>query len=180
MAQGHRPDRVGDQIRQELGELLTRGVVHDPGIGFITLTRVKVTADLQLARVFYTSLGDGTARRETARALERATPFFRRHVGARLQLRRVPELEFRFDESIASQDRIEQILRDLHAEDAARATDAGDADGSGATPPDEAPPDAAARTEARDTGAAGDRGKDAASHDAPPVAPDTPHANHRD
>ena len=60
-------------------------------------------------------LGDEKARRETARALERATPFFRRHVGARLQLRRVPELEFRFDESIAQQDRIEQILRDLHA-----------------------------------------------------------------
>jgi ribosome-binding factor A len=121
MAQGHRPDRVGDQIRQELSDLLTRGTVHDPGIGFITLTRVKVSPDLQLARVFYTSLGDEKARRETARALERATPFFRRHVGSRLQLRRVPELEFRFDESIANQDRIERILQELRAEEAARA-----------------------------------------------------------
>src|SRR4026207_1627066 len=42
MAQGHRPDRVGDQIRQELSEFLSRGGVHDPGIGFITLTRVKM------------------------------------------------------------------------------------------------------------------------------------------
>ena len=124
MAQGHRPDRVGDQIRETLSELLTRGAVHDPGIGFITLTRVKVSADLQMARVFYTSLGDEKARRETARALERATPFFRRQVGAHLRLRRVPELEFRFDESIAHQDRIEQILRDLHADEAARASQA--------------------------------------------------------
>src|SRR5262245_16196384 len=121
MAQGYRPDRVGDQIRQELSEILSRGEVHDPGIGFITLTRVQVTADLQLARVFYTSLGDATARKETARALKRATGFFRRQIGARLQLRRVPELEFRFDESIAHQDRIEQILRDIHEEDAQRA-----------------------------------------------------------
>jgi len=113
---------VGDQIRQEISELLTRGAVHDPGIGFITLTRVKVSADLQVARVFYTSMGDEKARVETARALGRATPFFRRHLGARLQLRRVPEIEFRFDESIASQDRIEQILRDLHEEDARRAS----------------------------------------------------------
>ena len=120
MAQGHRPDRVGDQIRQELSELLARGVVHDPGIGFITLTRVQVTADLQLARVYYTSMGDPSARKDTAKALKRATPFFRRHVGERLQLRRVPELEFRFDESVAHQDRIEQILRDLHQEDAQR------------------------------------------------------------
>src|SRR5215216_4210542 len=122
MALGHRPDRVGDQIRQELSELLTRGAVHDPGIGFITLTHVKVTPDLQLARVYYTSMGDPKALRETARALERATPFLRRQVGSRLQLRRVPELEFRFDESIAHQDRIEQILRDLHAEEAQRAS----------------------------------------------------------
>src|SRR6476620_458279 len=127
MAQGYRPDRVGDQIRQELSEILSRGEVHDPGIGFITLTRVQVTGDLQLARVFYTSLGDTQARKETARALTRATGFFRRQIGARLQLRRVPELEFRFDESIAHQDRVEQILRDIREEAAQRAaaTDSG-------------------------------------------------------
>ena len=65
---GFRPDRVADQIRQELSELLSRGAVHDPGIGFITLTRVKVSADLQVARVYYTTLGDEAARRETAKA----------------------------------------------------------------------------------------------------------------
>ena len=98
MAQGHRPDRVGDQIRQELSELLTRGDVHDPGIGFITLTRVQVSPDLQIARVFYTTLGDPKARHETAKALERATPFLRRQIGgacacagcpSRVPLRRV-------------------------------------------------------------------------------------------
>ena len=119
----HRPERVGDRIRQELSDLLGRGAVHDPGIGFITLTRVTVSADLQIARVYYTSLGDAAARRETAKALLRATPFLRRQVGSRLQLRRVPELEFRFDESIGHQDRVEQILRDLRDEDARRTRD---------------------------------------------------------
>ena len=128
MAQGYRPDRVGDQIRQELSEILSRGEVHDPGIGFITLTRVRVSPDLQMARVFYTSLGDEKARKETSRALQRATGFFRRQIGSRLQLRRVPELEFRFDESIAHQDRIEQILRDIHEEDAQRAAESCDDD----------------------------------------------------
>ena len=110
----HRPDRVGEQIREQLSALLVRGAVHDPGIGFITLTRVQVSADLQVARVFYTILGDAAARRATARALERATPFLRRQIGGALRLRRVPELSFRFDESIGHQERIEQILRDLH------------------------------------------------------------------
>jgi len=106
-----------------LSELLTRGEVHDPGIGFITLTRVQVSPDLQMARVFYTTLGDAKARQETARALDRATPFFRRQIGGRLRLRRVPEFEFRFDESVAQQDRIEQILRDLHEEERQRRGD---------------------------------------------------------
>ncbi len=116
----HRPERVGDQIREALSELLARGEVHDPGIGFITLTRVKVSPDLQLARVYYSSLGDPAARTQTAKALERATPFLRRQVGSRVKLRRVPELTFEFDESVGHQDRVEQIIRDLHAEEAAR------------------------------------------------------------
>jgi ribosome-binding factor A len=114
MSQGSRPDRVADQIRGEIGQLLARDV-HDPGIGFVTITRVQVTADLQQARVFYTALGDDRTRRQSARALERATPFLRRQIGRRLRLRRVPELTFVFDESIAGQDRIEQLLNELNA-----------------------------------------------------------------
>ena len=128
MAQGYRPDRVGDQIRQELSEMLTRGDVHDPGIGFITLTRVQVSADLQVAKVFYTTLGDPKARLETQKALERATPFFRRQIGARVRLRRVPEVEFRFDEAIQHQDRIEQILRDLREQEHRAPDDDDDSD----------------------------------------------------
>jgi ribosome-binding factor A len=116
MPQGSRPDRVGDQIRSELGQLLTRDV-HDPGIGFVTLTRVQVTPDLHLARIYYTALGDERARRSSQRALERAKPFLRRQIGSRLRLRRTPELEFVFDESIAGQDRIERLLAEIHAQD---------------------------------------------------------------
>jgi ribosome-binding factor A len=117
MSQGSRPERVADQIRGELASLLARDV-HDPGIGFVTLTRVQVSPDLQLARVFYTALGDDKARAATGRALERAAPFLRRQIGARLRLKRTPELAFFYDESIAGQDRIEQILNELHQEDA--------------------------------------------------------------
>jgi len=114
MAQGYRPNRVGDQLRQALSELLSRGEVHDPGIGFITLTRVTVSPDLHLARVYYTSLGNKQARKDTARALGRATSFMRHQIGKRLQLRRVPEFEFKFDQSVEQQDRIEKIIRELH------------------------------------------------------------------
>src|SRR2546421_3569488 len=118
MSQGSRPDRVADQIRGELGNLLAREV-HDPGIGFVTITRVEVTPDLQHARVFYTALGptgaEATTQKTSGHAVELAAPFLRRQSGSRLRLRRVPDLKFIYDESIAGQDRIEQLLNELHA-----------------------------------------------------------------
>jgi ribosome-binding factor A len=126
MAQGSRPERVADQIRGELASLLAREV-HDPGIGFVTLTRVQVSPDLSAARVSYTVLGDDQTRARSTRALERAAPFLRRQIGARLRLRRTPELRFVYDDSIAGQDRIEQILNELNA-NAAPGPDASDRD----------------------------------------------------
>ena len=101
--------------------------LQDPGIGFVTITRVQVSPDLQHARVFYTTLGDSAARKNTARGLDRAASFMRRQIGQRLRLRRSPELEFIFDESIGHQDRIEQLLQELKAEPAPDA-DASDDD----------------------------------------------------
>jgi ribosome-binding factor A len=129
LAQGARPERVGEEIRQDLAMALAREV-HDPGVGFVTLTRVKVSPDLQLARVYYTMLGDEKAKKETQRALERATPFLRRHVGSHIRLRRVPELRFELDRSVEHQDRIERILLELEAERKSREGGGSDDDGS--------------------------------------------------
>ena len=112
MGQGARPDRVADQIRAEVAGMIARDL-HDPGLRFITITRVEVSADLQHARVYYSTLGDRAARTNSGKALERASSFMRRQIGQRLRLRRSPELAFVFDESIAQQDRIEQLLQEL-------------------------------------------------------------------
>jgi ribosome-binding factor A len=126
MPQGHRPDRLGDQIRTEVSGILAREV-HDPGVGFVTITRVSLTADLQIARVYYTTMAAGPARKDTARALERATPFVRRQLAGRLGLRRMPELEFRFDQSIEQHARIEELIHEIHEQDAAREAENPDA-----------------------------------------------------
>jgi ribosome-binding factor A len=112
MGQGSRPERVADQIRAEVSSVIARDL-QDPGIGFVTITRVQVSPDLHHARVYYTTLGDPAARKNTDRALERAASFMRRQIGQRLRLRRAPELEFVFDESIAHQDRVEQLLQEI-------------------------------------------------------------------
>ena len=122
-----RTARLGEQIRQDLTELLARNV-RDPGIGFVTVTRVRVTDDLQQARVFYTALGEADAARKTARALERATPFLRRALAERLGLRRVPEITFAVDASIGHQARVEELLEQIRQDEAARAPDEGKTD----------------------------------------------------
>jgi ribosome-binding factor A len=126
MAQGFRPDRLGDQIRSEISQILAREV-HDPGVGFVTITRVNMTADLQIARIYYTTMAIDEARKETARALQRVSPFLRRQLAGRLRLRRVPEIEFRFDQTVEQHDRIERIIQDIHQEEAARPVEATDA-----------------------------------------------------
>ena len=114
MAQGSRAERVGDLIRAEVANLLTRQV-RDPGIGFVTITSVRMTSDLQLARIYYSSIADTRGRLVSARALARATPFLRRQLGRRLSLKRVPTLEFIYDETLERQDRVAQLLEELHA-----------------------------------------------------------------
>ena len=111
MAHGTRSRRVAERVRTELGTLLARNV-RDPGLLGVAVTDVRMNADLQLARVYYTLLS-GSDRRSAARGLRRAQPYLRREIGQRLQLRQVPEIRFLYDDSAERQDRIACILDDL-------------------------------------------------------------------
>jgi len=68
-------------------------------------------------------LGDEKARTNSERALGRAVPFLKRQIGSRLRLRRVPDLKFIYDDAIAGQDRIEQLINELHAGETTPPTD---------------------------------------------------------
>jgi len=107
---------VAAEIQRILSaELLHR--VRDPRVAHVTVTRVRVTDDLRLARVFFTLLevGEGD-RAEALRGLDSATPFFRRTVAGELGLRHAPEIAFAYDEDLANARRIDALLRDLRTE----------------------------------------------------------------
>lgn len=112
MSSSIRSQRVGDVIRAELG-LLLRREVSDPGARQVTVTHVRMTSDLQHARVYYTLLADGDAR-AAQRALRRARPFLKRRLG-RVGLRRVPDLAFLRDDSAERQDRVARLLEEVGA-----------------------------------------------------------------
>lgn len=110
-----RANRVGEQIKKELTDIIQREM-KDPRIGFVTVTGVDVTGDLQQAKAFVTVYGDEEERRQSLDGLEQAKGFIRSEIGQRVQLRKTPELEFEFDESIERGNRIEELLRKLNEE----------------------------------------------------------------
>ena len=127
MALSHRVERVAEQIREEVSQILATEL-SDPRIGVVTVTRVKVTPDLSLARVYWTSMGDAKQIKDTTKALARAASYVRHLLSTRMTLRRSPEVHFLFDRSVAAQDRVEQILYELKQEEAARGDEKGHED----------------------------------------------------
>ena len=112
---GERQARLADRIRVILAERLEKGL-RDPRLGFVTITDVRVTGDLQHASVFYTVLGSEEEREQTMRALSAAAPWLRRKLAERLEIRTVPQLMLRRDDSIETGDRVLRLLKKIEDE----------------------------------------------------------------
>ena len=106
-----RSTRVADTIRAAIAELVVKEI-SDPRIGMVTITSVRLSADLRHARVLFSVLGGPEQRHRTLAGLRSATGFIRSRLGRRLQLRTVPEVVFEFDPSFEEAERISRLLRD--------------------------------------------------------------------
>jgi ribosome-binding factor A len=107
--------RVNEVVLEALAEELAD--LSDPRLGFVTLTGVEVSADLQVADVYYSVLGTAEEGVETAAALESARPRLRTVLGRHVRMKYLPELRFREDPSVAGGQRIDSLLRELHSDD---------------------------------------------------------------
>lgn len=111
-----RPERVGEQILKETSLLLMERI-KDPRVATVTLTGVKVSRDISLARIYYT-LSDSDDRKAAEIGLKSAAAFIRRELSQIMRLRFMPEIRFQFDESVSKGQRIDELLRqvqgDLH------------------------------------------------------------------
>lgn len=128
-----RAGKVAERIQQIIARRLEKGL-RDPRLGFVTITDVRVTGDLQQASVFYTVFGDEQEQKDTAAALKAATGMLRTEVGKQLGTRLTPTLEFIHDELPESAQHLSELLAEAKRRDdeaaalAANATFAGDAD----------------------------------------------------
>lgn len=108
----NRHERVAGLLHREVTQILERELT-DPRFTGITVTDCEVTPDLKHATVFVSTLSQGDARERSLQALSRASGAVRRLVAPRLGLREVPEIRFRFDDSLERGARLEEILRKL-------------------------------------------------------------------
>jgi len=118
-----RTQRLAEEMRQEVASLIAKEL-KDPRIGFVTVTRVDLAADLRNAKVYVGVLGDLAARRKTMEGLKQAAGFIRREVGRRIRMRHTPELVFQYDVGIEATDRVAHLLDEARAAD--EGSDGGD------------------------------------------------------
>lgn len=110
-----RADRVSGLIQKTLSDLLNKSI-HDPRLQRATITMVKMSADLKLARVYFAIFGDNTKSADASRGFESARGFIKRILAPKLGLRYMPDLEFFYDDSFDYGSHIDQLLEKIKAE----------------------------------------------------------------
>jgi ribosome-binding factor A len=109
---------VGEQIREHIAMMLIKGELSDPRLKNITINSVRMSPDLQLAKVYYSAMGTPAERLAVDKGLKQASGFVRRSLGEALKMRFTPVIHFYFDESIERAARISELIETVKREDA--------------------------------------------------------------
>ncbi len=107
-----RADRVSGLIQEVLSDLLKKDI-HDPRLKMATITNVKMSRDLKLARVYFSIFGDSNKAQAAADGFESARGFIKRSIASKLSLRYMPDLKFFYDESFDYGSHIDELLRKI-------------------------------------------------------------------
>jgi len=110
-----RSTRIAELIKREISVLITEKI-KDPGVKTVSITHVRVSDDLKIARIYYRVLGDDQSRENAKQGLERANKFIRAEIGHRIELRYVPEVQFFYDSGMDDALHIEMLLKKINEE----------------------------------------------------------------
>jgi ribosome-binding factor A len=108
---GHRLLKVNEGIKETLSSVITAEGLKDPRVGFVTVTGVETTPDLRYAKVFVSVLGSKTERELTMKALEKSRGFLQAKINAALRMKRTPQLQFFYDDTLDNALRLERALK---------------------------------------------------------------------
>jgi ribosome-binding factor A len=115
MKEGKRSEKVADLIQREISQMLVK-TLKDPRIGFVTITRVVVSEDCRVAKVYFSVVGTPAEREKSTKGLNSAKGYVRKELGRRMGLRHTPEIMFQFDPSIEYAIHIGEVLHHLEQE----------------------------------------------------------------
>lgn len=112
-----RADRVGPLIQQEIARMLERGDIHDPRLKKITITKIVMTDDLKLAKIYFSLIGTDKEVNEAEKGLLSAKGMIRKLIAENVYLRYVPDLEFHHDKGLEHSQRVDDLLKRIHEQD---------------------------------------------------------------
>lgn len=107
-----RIERMGNQLRDILSECFTGDQLRDPALDGVSITYVRISADLQIAKVYYRIYDDNKVE-DAKKGLDRCKGFLKKYVAMNMEIRRIPELIFYYDESVEVGARIENLLQKI-------------------------------------------------------------------
>ena len=116
-----RTEQIGERIRELIAMMLVRGEIADPRVKNVTINSVKVSSDLQQAKVYYSVFGEKAQQLAVQKGLTAAAGFIRNSVGKSLDIRYTPAIFFYYDDSIENAAHINEVLGRIKREDAANA-----------------------------------------------------------
>jgi ribosome-binding factor A len=111
--EGKRSEKVADLIQKEISQMLVKSI-KDPRIGFVTITKVTVSEDFRLAKVYFSVAGTLEERERSMKGLDSAKGYVRKELGQRIRLRYTPEIMFQFDPSIEYAIHMEELIQSTH------------------------------------------------------------------
>jgi len=111
-----RAEKVSNLLQKKINDILQKEV-DEPELGFLTITRVRVSKDLKYAKIFFSVLGESGQKEKTISILKRLTPFFRYRIGQGIRLKYTPEIHFLYDEQVQKAQRIEELIDIIHKKD---------------------------------------------------------------
>ncbi|MCK4655574.1 MAG: 30S ribosome-binding factor RbfA [candidate division Zixibacteria bacterium] len=115
MREFKRQDRLRDQIKREIADILGR-TIKNPRLGFVTITDVELSKDLKYAKVYYSAMGSGIEKADSARALDRTKGVVKSELAKRLRIRQVPQISYHVDKSLDYGEKIDSLLDQIKKE----------------------------------------------------------------
>jgi ribosome-binding factor A len=116
MLAGKRARRVGDLIQREVAEILLTKV-RDPRVGNVTITGLRLSDDLKMARIYFSVIGDKDQVKRVHAGLDSCKGFLKKELGQRLSLRYIPQIKFEYDPSLERSNHMDKLFETLEADE---------------------------------------------------------------